>query len=480
MHLTCVLLACLLASADGILVRANNRTHHGEARDNTFGCRFGDLSSRSAFFAAAQARAKDGELLLFNVNAEYVSLALRLVGNLARLGERKYLALAFDAEVSGRLHKHGVCSGHSDFLRGHAGLNAWQLGPDGAFADRREKTILFTLKLQALTWAVEAGVKRVLHLDLDVVVLQPPFLLFSDDRFGPIALACAMDIPTIPHTLTHLCASKGAVPQHTTVPRQRLNTGAVFVDGRPGGAVRVLNETLNLILKRFDDALEQTPPPCPTCQFPLLPDWDLVWEQFVLNQVVEAHTQPNWNVSCASTTPKQVPYPWCEVVLPAELDEASAEPLRLVGLPETAVGRMCAINASLSAAAPAQLASKPLLEAWPRPLSAGHLVFTPNRVRVAAMRALGAWYHANGTSVAGSRYGADCFQRGGEPVVLLSQSEESVLVVCTAEPRDDGQPCCVELDAAQPWPIELTTASLPLADLRAQFPGCLAWEWEKS
>ena len=202
--------------------------------------------------------------------------------------------------------------------------------------------------------------------------------------------------------------------------------------------------------------------------------------QFVLNQVVEAHTPPNWNVSCASATPKQVPYPWCEVVLPAEQRiEASAEPLRLVGLPETAVGRMCAINAALSAAAPAQLASKPLLEAWPRPLSAGHLVFTPNRVRLAAMRALGAWYHANGTSVAGSRNSTDCDYHGGEPVVLLSQSEQSVLVICTAEPREDGRPCCVELEAAQPWPIELPPASLPLANLRAQFPGCLAWEWEK-
>ena len=279
-HLHLVLLACLLASADSILVRANNRTHHGEARDNTFGCFFGDLSTQQAFAAAAQARAsKGGELLLFNVNAEYVSLALRLVGNLARLGERNYLALAFDAEVSGRLHKHGVCGGHTDFLRGHAGLDAYQLGLDGSFADRREKTILFTLKLQALTWAVEAGVKRVLHLDLDVVILHPPFLLFSDDRFGPVALACAMDIPTIPHTLSHLCASKGAVPPHTTVPRQRLNTGALFVDGRRGGAVWVVNETLKLILKRFDDAFEQPPPPCATCPFPLLPDWDLVWEQ---------------------------------------------------------------------------------------------------------------------------------------------------------------------------------------------------------
>ena len=159
--------------------------------------------------------------------------------------------------------------------------------------------------------------------------------------------------------------------------------------------------------------------------------------------------------------------------------ESSAAPLRLVGLPETAVGRICAITAFLSAAAPAELASRPLLEAWPRPLSAGHLVFTPNRLRLASMRALGAWYHANGTSVAGSRDGAECFQRSGEPAVLLSQSDQSVLVLCTAEPQEDGRPCCVELDAAQPWPIELTAASLPLAELRAGFPGCLAWEWEK-
>ena len=500
MHLTLVWLVGLLASANGMLVRANNRTRQGETR-GTHGCFFGDLSTQQALAAAAQARANKGDLLLFNVNAEYVSLALRLVGNLARLGQRNYLALAYDAEVSGRLHQHGVCGGYTGFLRGHAGLNAWQLGPDGAFADRREKTILFVLKLQALTWAVEAGLKRVLHLDLDVVVLQPPFLLFSDNRFGPTAFACAMDMPTLPHTLAHLCASSGVVPTHATVPRQRLNTGAVFVDGRPGGAVRLLNETLRLILKRFDDAVEQPPPPCPTCPFPNLPDWDMIWEQarracatqphpldfhtssqFVLNQVVEAHTPPDWNVSCASITSNQVPYPypWCEMVLPAEQHgESSVQSLRLVGLPETAVGRMCAINASLSAAAPAQLASRPLLESWPRPLSAGHLVFTPNRVRLAAMRALGAWFHANGTSVPGNRDGADCFQRRGEPAVLLSQSGQSVLVLCTAEPQENGQPCCVELDAARPWPIELTAASLPLAELRASFPGCFAWEWEK-
>ena len=280
MHLTTTLvwLACLLTSADGILVRANNRTRLGEAHE-THGCFFGDLSTQQAFVTAAQARTKGGELLLFNVNAEYVSLALRLVGNLARLGQRNYLALAYDAEVSNSLRKHGVCGGHTAFLRGHAGLNAWQLGPDGAFADRREKTILFTLKLQTLTWAVDAGIKRVLHLDLDVVVLQPPFRLFTDDRFGPAAFACALDMPTLPQALEHLCASSGVVPAHTTVPRQRLNTGAVFVNGRPGGAVRLLNATLKLILKRFDDAVEQPPPPCPTCPFPLLPDWDMIWEQ---------------------------------------------------------------------------------------------------------------------------------------------------------------------------------------------------------
>ena len=202
--------------------------------------------------------------------------------------------------------------------------------------------------------------------------------------------------------------------------------------------------------------------------------------QFVLNQVVETHTPPDWNVSCASMTPKQAPYPWCEIVLPAEQhEEPIAAPVRLVGLPETAVGRMCAISASLFAAASAQLASMPLLEAWPRPLLAGHLVFTPNRVRLAAMRALGAWFHANGTSVAGNRDGADCFQRSGEPAVLLSQSGQSVLVLCTAEPQESGRPCCVELDAAQSWPVELTAASLPLSEIRTTFPGCLAWEWEK-
>ena len=509
MHLPFVCLLCLLATADGILVRAANRTRQGEARE-TYGCFFGDLSTHQAFAAAAQARAKGGDLLLFNVNAAYTSLALRLVGNLARMGELNYLAIAYDAEVSRSLHRHGVCSGHNDLLRGHAGLNAWQLGPDGAFADRREKTILFTMKLQSLTWAAEAGLSRVLHLDLDIVVLQPPFLLFSDGRFGPTAFACAMDMPTIPHTLAHVCAASGSSPlQHTTVPRQRLNTGAVFVDARPGGAIRLVNETLRLILKRFDDSVQQPPPPCPTCPFPLLPDWDLLWEQarrkgsmphagfdatrsfqrvltstllfcaqFVLNQLVETHTPSDWNVSCAPATPTQaaVPYPWSELDFPADQDVG---PLRLVGLPETAVGRLCAINATLSAAAPAQLASMPLLDAWPRPLSAGHLVFTPNRVRLAAMRPLGAWYHTNGTNVAGSRDGADCFQRS-EPVVLLSQSGQSVLVVCTAEPREDGRPCCVELDADETWPVvPPATALMPLAELREKFPSCLAWEWEK-
>jgi hypothetical protein len=201
----------------------------------------------------------------------------------------------------------------------------------------------------------------------------------------------------------------------------------------------------------------------------------------VLNKLVEEHTPPDWNVSCAATDPKQVPYPWCQLVFLADQHvESSPEPLRLVGLPETAVGRLCAIDATLSAAAPAQLAPLPLLDAWPRPLAAGHLVFTPHRVRLAAMRALGAWYHTNGTSVGGNRDGVDCFQRSSEPVVLLSQSDQQVLVLCTAEPRENGRPCCVELDAAQPWPIaELPPELLSLAKLREQFPGCMAWDWEK-
>lgn len=195
---------------------------------------------------------------------------------------------------------------------------------------------------------------------------------------------------------------------------------------------------------------------------------------------MEEHTPPLWNVSCVNMdSATRVPYPWCEVAWPARHGE-SAEPLRLVALPEAAVGRLCAVNASLSAAAPAQLAGLTLLDAWPRPLAAGHLVFTPNRVRLMAMRALGAWYHANGTSVAGSGDGADCFQRVGEPVVLLSQSGQTVLVICRAEPRADGQPCCVELEPAQPWPIaELPAGYVPLEQLRTTLPGCLAWEWEK-
>ena len=100
---------CLLAAActaNGILVRENRTRHEPE----TFHCFYRDLSTRQAFAAAAQARAKGGDLLLFNVNAYYVPLALRLAGNLARLGERSYLAVGYDAEVCRSLHQHGVCA----------------------------------------------------------------------------------------------------------------------------------------------------------------------------------------------------------------------------------------------------------------------------------------------------------------------------------------------------------------------------------
>ena len=275
-HVMLLVWLCLLAAAcgaDSILVRANHM-RHAEPRKN-FGCFFGDLSTQPAFAAAARARADGGELLLFDVNAEYVSLALRLVGNLARLGQRNYLAVGYDGEVCRSLHQHGVCCGHSDLLRTHAGLDAWELGPGGAFADMREKTVLFTLKLQSLTWALEAGVERVLHLDLDIVLVTQPFALFAE--LAP-AFACAMDMPTLPEALAHACASGGTVPPQTTVSRQRLNTGTVFVDGR-SGAVRLVNQTLALILQRIDDAAKQPPPPCASCPFPLLPDWDLIWEQ---------------------------------------------------------------------------------------------------------------------------------------------------------------------------------------------------------
>lgn len=275
MLLVCLCLCLLARGADGILVRVN-RTRH--AAPETYNCFFGDLSTQQDFAAAALARAKGGDLLLFNVNADYEALALRLVGNLARLGERNYLAVGFDERVCKNLHQHGVCCGHSSLLRGHAGVDAWQLAPGGGLADRREKTILFTLKLQTLSWAAAAGVNRSLHLDLDIVVLQPPFVLFADERFGPAALACAMDMPTTPAVLEAACAAR-ALPLHATMPRPRLNTGAVFLDGRSSGAVRLVNQTLSLILKRFDDAVAVTPPPCSTRTFPLLPNWDLIWEQ---------------------------------------------------------------------------------------------------------------------------------------------------------------------------------------------------------
>ena len=42
-------------------------------------CFFGDITAPQAFAAAAMERAQGDELMLFNVNSEYESLAVRLV-----------------------------------------------------------------------------------------------------------------------------------------------------------------------------------------------------------------------------------------------------------------------------------------------------------------------------------------------------------------------------------------------------------------
>jgi hypothetical protein len=269
----CVALLLLLAAT---AASALNATRHG-AR----GCFFGDLSAPEAFADAARQRAVASELLLFEVNADYVPLAVRLAGNLHRLGMRNYLAMGYDAGTCSLLHARRVCCGHSALLRAHAGVAAWQMGDGGGLAARREKTILFLVKLQSMLGALDAGVRHVIHCDLDIHLLDNPFRTLRGARFGRPALATGVDMPQLPPDAAAACASAGAVPGGATTARPRLNTGIVYLaSGAEGAARRLLNETLAVILGRFDAAVLQPPAACGArCHYPLLPDWDQLWEQ---------------------------------------------------------------------------------------------------------------------------------------------------------------------------------------------------------
>ncbi len=232
--------------------------------------------------------------------------------------------------------------------------------------------------------------------------------------------------------------------------------------------------------------------------------------QFVLNELLATHTPPQWALACAAVDDSalRVPYAWATLSW-RETRNASASnatramgadltPERVVALPEWAAGRVCALNGTLSLAGRHNLAAavadpaallaallRPhgLLTAWPQPLAAAHLVFTPAAVRLKALRALGWWFaDANGTLASGSRSGAACFARHAEPVVLLSMpGSTALLLLCAEEPREDGQPCCTHLEPRSwPWPVDaLSDDALKVEHIRRTFPGCVAWDWDR-
>lgn len=460
-------------------------------------CHFGDLSTQAAFTEAARARTSAHELILFNVNAGYARLAVRMAGNLAHLGRQNYLAISDAEGVCRLLVAHGVCCGHTSFLRDDPGLDAWQMGPGGGFADRRDKTVLFALKLQTLVWAADAGARHIIHLDLDIALMSDPFGLVYHEAFRRAALATAADTTGTSAEQSHECEASPTVTQLATGSwgRPRLNTGVMYVAAR-SAALQLVNNTLNTSLQRLNDAVLNPPPACSTCFFPSLPDWDLVWEQAVLNAEVQAHTPPEWNVSCVDVngTTQRVAFAWSHIdgnvssPCAGDGDGFDAERERVVALPEWAVGRVCVLNATLAQGPRAKVARHaPLLDVWPKKatLVAGHVVFTPPAARLQAMRAAGWWRHANGTRAGGNRDGAACFERDGEPVVLLSMSSPhaTTLALCTEQPREDGEPCCIELEPHRwPWPVDgLPPDGSTYADeIRRTFPGCQAWEWKRS
>jgi hypothetical protein len=511
--------------------RIGNHTHNGNhTRD---GCALGDLSNAASFAAAARMRASssssgDGgsHLLIFEVNVDYVPLAVRLVGNLARVGVHNYLAVGYDAAACAALLDAGVCGcGHLPLLAPHAaGVAAWRMDATGGFSTRLEKTALFLVKLQALVWAVEAGVRRVMHCDLDIALLADPFaaLMTPSTRFAHAALAMGVDVPDMPAALRADCAAAVNSTNATaaaddadvedavlnaTVPRPSLNTGLMLMsspDAR-GAAVALLNETLNVVVARIDAAVAQPPAACGAAcpMFPDLPDWDQIWEQAVLKALAAAHMPPRWSVGCGAAhgSAQHEPYAWAPLTWPAAREE------RLAALPEWAGGRMCALRARLAAAASSTYQLAPgeapdaasfvdrllnrsatggLLRGWPRPLAAAHLVFTPAATRLSALRALGFWHDgAHGGAAKGRRAGTACFGLESEPVVLLSmpptRPDAALLLLCTEEPQEaDGAACCVQLDAAAwPWPVEgLPEGDAAREHVRDTFPGCVHWEWK--
>jgi hypothetical protein len=272
-----LLLPLLLLAACAARCGAANGTQPG-ARVTP--CELGDLTTQEAFTAAALARASRArELVLFNVNEAYAPLAARLVGNLREVGAHHYLSTAYDAHGCAALAARGVCCGHSSLLRGHPGLVPWQLAPGLGFAGRVESTTLFLLKVQTLAWALQAGLRRVLHIDLDVALLANPLAAFHAARFGRVALAAAVDLPSLPPGATAACVAEPGGDLAAAQPRPRLNTGLLLATDADGAALALLNGTFAKIMGRLDDAVAHPPEPCARCFFPTLPDWDLLWEQ---------------------------------------------------------------------------------------------------------------------------------------------------------------------------------------------------------
>ena len=145
---------------------------------------------------------------------------------------RNYLVVGYDSAVCESLWAHQVCCGSSTLLRGHPGVAAWGLSDGGEYGNRREKTILFTLKLQTLLAALDAGVRRVVHIDLDIVLLRPPMALLAGPAFGAdMALAFAVDMPSLDARLQQTCLDGGAAADALaglTAGKPRLNTGIIY------------------------------------------------------------------------------------------------------------------------------------------------------------------------------------------------------------------------------------------------------------
>ena len=255
------------------------------------------------------------------------------------------------------------------------GWKGWALGEGGVLHWRLTATINFIAKWHYATLALGRGL-NVLYLDTDVHLVENPMPVLNDPFWRRFDMIIQTDLYQPP---SELCVAANATtvgascgPLRLKAPN--LNTGVVYVRrAAPGTPLfGLLNGTVSVILDRLAQGAERDMPICHTCFPDFAPAWDMLWEQYQLNELLRARPgSPTgawvWHVVAAPAAPPPLwreggptvavawARPWQDEHANASSTQSnssnsSAWPTSTIAAaPDWLFGRMCAVAATMNA-----------------------------------------------------------------------------------------------------------------------------------